>query len=199
MRKLTRTGAVAAMAAAAALTVPVAPAFAEETVVMTNSTSVQPGMTVYVSRTCPSTKPYPVTTRTSSVAQDTWDGGELVYKGITVNGREVKVTFGNSQSKTDKHASAILVKIEVLCSNVQHEPMTGFEFMQSTRIPPGGDALLMVACPPSHPHLSGADGRRPANVGITSVQSDDHSYAVWYQNDDFMHEGWAELWATCSA
>ncbi|GGO00332.1 hypothetical protein [Microbispora bryophytorum] len=198
MRKLTRTGAITAMAAAA-LTVLVAPAFAEETVVMTNSTSVGPGISAYVSVQCPSTKPYPVSTRTSSIIQDTYDGPLLNFTGITVNGRQVKVSFSNSQSKSDPHGTRVSVKIEVLCSNVQHEPMTGFEFMQSTKMPPGGEALLTVACPPTHPRLTGVDERHPAKVSITSVHPEEHSYSVWYQNDDFMAENWAELWATCSA
>ncbi|MEU8175184.1 hypothetical protein AB0C14_20080 [Microbispora hainanensis] len=109
------------------------------------------------------------------------------------------MSFSNSQSKTDPHGMRISMKIDVVCSNVQHEPMTGFEFMQRTTLPPGGDALLTVACPPTHPHLTGVDQRHPAGVSIVDFYPEPHSFTVAYQNDDFMAENWAELWATCSA
>ncbi|MEV4296253.1 hypothetical protein [Microbispora rosea] len=197
MRRIMRTGVIAAVAAA--LMGFGGPALAEATTVMTNSTSVLPESTGHVGQQCPSTMPYPVTIRVSSSAKDSYDSQFLIYKQFTVNGREVQVTFTNSQSKYDSHSFNIPVSIEILCSNVPHEPPTGLELMQRADIAPGFDALVTVGCPSAYSHVTRREERHSAGVEVLDVQQDGPSYSVWYQNTDFLHTAVATLYITCSA
>jgi hypothetical protein len=197
MNRITRTGAIAALAAA--LTAFGGPALAETTTVMTNSTSVLPEGTGHVGQQCPSTQPYPVTIRVSSSTKDSYDSQYLNYKDLIVNGREVKVTFTNSQSKTDPHSHAIPVRIEILCSNVPHEPPTGLELQQRADIAPGFDAAVTVSCPPTYPHVTRYEERHSTGVDVVDVQQNGPTYFVDYQNTDFLHTASATLYITCSA
>ncbi|MGI5161202.1 hypothetical protein [Microbispora sp. CA-102843] len=197
MRRITRTGAIAAVAAT--LVGFGGPALAETTTVVTNATSVIPEGTARLAVQCPSTQPYPVMLRVSSSTKDSYDSQNLNYKDIVVNGREVKVTFTNSQSKKDPHSYAIPVRIEVLCSNEPHVAPTGLELEQRAVMAPGQDGLVTVSCPPSHPHVTRQEERHPAGVDVLDVQQDGPSYSVRYQNTDFLAPAWATLYITCSA
>ncbi len=196
MRRITRTGAIAAVAAT--LVGLGGPALAETTTVMTNSTSVLPEGTGHVGQICPSTQPYPVTIRVSSGTQDSYDSQYLHYKDLTVNGREVTVTFTNSQKK-GSNTFPIQVRIEFLCSNVPHERPTGLELEQRAVMAPAHDALVTVSCPSTHPHVTRHEERHPTGVDVLDVQQDGPSYSVWYQNTDFLSTAWATLYITCSA
>ncbi|OPG10906.1 hypothetical protein [Microbispora sp. GKU 823] len=197
MHRIMRLGAIAAVAAA--LTAFGGPALAETTTVMTNSTSVLPESQGYVKVQCPSTIPYPVTIRASSSVKDSYNSQYLNYKEIAVAGREVKVNFTNSQSKRDAHSVNIPVKVEVLCSDVPHEPPTGLELMQRADIAPGVDAAVTVSCPPAYPHVTRYEERHSTGVDVVDVQQNGPTYFVGYQNTDFLHTASATLYVTCSA
>ncbi|MEU6432164.1 hypothetical protein ABZ860_40195 [Microbispora sp. NPDC046973] len=198
MRKLIRTGAIASLAAAPLIGF-AAPAFAENTVVVWNSTSIGPEITTTLSQKCPSTNPYPVTVRTSSGTEDSYDSQYLNYTNMTIDGRTVKMTFTNSQSKLDQHPTTLSVKLEILCSNVPQPPPSGVELRQSATIGPGGEALVIVSCPSTHSHVTDHQERHPAGVSIVDSGQEGSSYWVQYQNDDFLHPGSVDLYLTCSA
>ncbi|WP_182898519.1 hypothetical protein [Microbispora sp. H10830] len=197
MRRITRTGAIAAVAAT--LMGLGGPALAETTTVMTNATSILPEGKGYVKVQCPSTQPYPVTIRASSATKDSYDSQYLNYEDVAIAGREVKVTFTNSQSKKDPHSYAIPVRIEVLCSNEPHELPTGLELEQRAIMAPGHDALVTVSCPPAYPRVTRHEERHPTGVDVVDVQVNGPTYSVWYQNTDFLAPAWATLYITCSA
>ncbi|MFI6316929.1 hypothetical protein ACIBG8_05390 [Nonomuraea sp. NPDC050556] len=203
MRKLMKTGAIAAVAAAS-LVGSVAPAMAtstvvENTVLVWNSTSIGPENTTTLTAKCPSTSPYPVKIAVSSSTKDSYNSQYLGYKNLTVDGRAVKVTYTNSQSKLDRYATSQSVKVEVLCSNIPQEPPTSVELKESTSMAPGGEALVIVTCPPSQPRVTGHEERHPAGVSIVDSGQEGSSYWVRYQNDDFLHAAWSDLYLTCSA
>ncbi|GAA0382896.1 hypothetical protein GCM10009530_37100 [Microbispora corallina] len=198
MRTLTKTGAIAAVAAASLMGFGV-PAFAENTVVVWNSTSIGPTITTTLSQICPSTAPYPVKTSVSSGTKDSYNSQYLNYKNLTVDGRVVKMTFTNSQSLQAKPQVTLSVKLEILCSNVPQPPLSGVELKQSTSIAPGSDALVTVSCPPTHSRVTGHEERHPAGVSVVDYDQQGSSYWVRYQNDDFLNTAWADLYLTCSA
>ncbi|ETK34792.1 hypothetical protein [Microbispora sp. ATCC PTA-5024] len=198
MRTLMKAGAIAAVAAASLMGFG-APAFAESTVVVWNSTSIGPQITTTLSQKCPSTEPYPVKTTVSSGTKDSYNSQYLNYKNLTVDGRVVKMTFTNSQSLRDQHPVTLSVKLEILCSNVPQQPVTSVELKQSASITPGGDALVTVSCPPTHSHVTGHEERHPAGVAVVDYGQEGSSYWVRYENDDFLNTAWADLYLTCSA